>query len=143
MPLDEAILGLTNPWYEEALRSATRLALGPGLSIRIPSAPTFLATKWAAFDGRGGGVYLGNADVEDVVTVVAGRPDLLQELAGAPSELRRWLAARTAEFLRRDESADVIAGALPDAWADPAALAIVRGRFEAIAALGEGAPPQD
>ena len=50
--------------------------------------------KRAAFDGRGGGAYLGNADVEDVVTVVAGRPDLLQELAGAPSELRRWLAER-------------------------------------------------
>jgi len=136
MPLDEAILGLSNPWYGEALRSALLVAVEPGLSIRIPSAPAFLATKWTAFDGRGGGVYLGNADVEDVVTVVAGRPGLLQDLDRAPVELRRWLAARTAEFLRRDESADVIAGALPDAWTAPATVAAVLRRFDAIAALG-------
>jgi len=136
MPLDGAILGFSNPWYGEALRSAVVVAIGPELSIRIPSAPAFVATKWAAFDGRGGGVHHGNADVEDVVTVVAGRPDLLQELAGAPAELQRWLAVRTAEFLRCDESADVIAGALPDAWAAPATVAAVRRRFEAIAALG-------
>jgi hypothetical protein len=141
MPLDEAILGFSNRWYGEALRSAARVPIGTGPSIRIPSAPAFVATKWAAFDGRGGGVYYGNGDVEDVVTVVAGRPDLLQELAGAPDEVQRWLAARTAAFLRRDESADVIAGALPDAWTDPATVAAVRRRFEAIAALREGAPP--
>jgi len=110
MPLDAAILGFTNRWYEEALRSATRSALVPGLYLRIPSAPAFLATKWAAFDGRGGGVYLGNADVEDIVTVVAGRAELTAETAAAPAVLRAWLAGRTAEFLRRDEAADVSPG---------------------------------
>jgi len=87
MPLDEAIRGFTNPWYDEALRSAALSALAPALSIRIPSAPAFLATKWAAFDGRGGGMYLGDADVEDIVTVVAGRAELTAEAATAPAAL--------------------------------------------------------
>lgn len=136
MPLDEAILGFSNQWYEEAMCSAVVVAIAPGLSIRIPSAPAFLATKWDAFDGRGGGVYLGDADVEDVVTVVAGRPGLLGEFEGAPVELRRWLGARTAEFLRHDEFADVIGGSLPDAWSVPGLLDLVARRFEAIASLG-------
>lgn len=135
MPLDAAILGFTNPWYGEALRSAVRHVLAPGLSIRVPSAPAYVATKWAAFDDRGGRVYYGDADVEDIVTVVAGRADVIREAAVAPDALRVWLAGRTAEFLRADGSADVIAGALPDVWTVPAAVATVRGRFEELARL--------
>jgi hypothetical protein len=78
-------------------------------------------------------VYLGDADVEDIVTVVAGRAELTREAAAAPATLRDWLAVRTTAFLQRGEAMDVIAGALPDAWAAPDVAAAVRRRFESIA----------
>jgi hypothetical protein len=53
-------------------------------------------------------------------------------MVGASKELRHWLGARTAVFLRQDEAADVIAGALPDAWGVPTTVAAVRKRFEAL-----------
>jgi hypothetical protein len=98
---------------------------------RRPGLQQSLVWRGAA-DERGGGTYYGSADVEDIVTVVAGREGLEQDMTGASLELRHWLGARTATFLRQDEAADVIAGALPDAWGAPTTVAEVRKRFEAL-----------
>jgi ribosomal protein S12 len=47
MPIDEAVLGYTNRRYESALRKAARIALPSGLTIKIITAPVFLATEMA------------------------------------------------------------------------------------------------
>ena len=95
MPTDEAILGFSNRWYPIAIQTATWLAIASGLSIRIASAPAFLGTKWIALDQRGHGNALVSHDFGDIATVVAGRPEVLEEIRGAPPELRAWLGART------------------------------------------------
>lgn len=73
MPLEERLLGFGNPWYGEALASAEWYPLAPDLRIRLVTAPVFLATKWSAFDGRGGGDYYASHDVEDIIALVALR----------------------------------------------------------------------
>ena len=53
MPTDPSLLGFSNRWYPEALRTAHRRDLPSGLPIRIVDPPCFIATKLEAFYGRG------------------------------------------------------------------------------------------
>lgn len=135
IPTDEDVLGFSNPWYEIAVDTAILYALDDGLAIRGVTGPVFLATKWEAFRGRGEDDYLGSHDVEDIITVVAGRPSLAEEIAAAPADVRRWVASETAAMLASGDGEYAIAGALPDARRIPGLVAAVEGRLRRIAAM--------
>lgn len=55
LPLNEDILGLSNRWDRAALTDAETHQIAADLSVRIVSAPYFIATKLDAFRGRGRG----------------------------------------------------------------------------------------
>ena len=55
MPLDEDILGFSNRWYRAAMTAAETHRIAADLSVRIVSAPYFIATKLDAFRGRAQG----------------------------------------------------------------------------------------
>lgn len=118
MPTVKDILGFANRWYPLAIETATTVALASGLSIRLISAPVFIGTKLEAFQDRGRHAngqpdYLGSHDLEDIITVVDRRPELLTECAAAPEDLRTYLAG---EFRRLQADADfnsALAGHLP------------------------------
>lgn len=74
MPTDPEIFGFGNEWYQSALEKAVVFELPSGNRIRMVTAPYFLATKLAAFAGRGKGDYLMSHDMEDIVAVLDGRP---------------------------------------------------------------------
>ncbi|WP_428605005.1 hypothetical protein [Sedimenticola sp.] len=91
MPTDGSILGFSNRWYAQAVEHAVRMALPSGKSIRMVSAPYFLISKLEAFDGRGQGDYLMSHDIEDVVAVLDGRSELIDEVAAVdPLLIRYW-----------------------------------------------------
>ncbi len=119
MPALGDVLGFTNRWYPAALAEARPVELEEGLVIRVPPAPVFLGTKWEAFHGRGGGDILGSHDLEDLITVVAGRPEIVAEVRAARADLREYLALRTNAFLEDDLARYAIQGALPDAIVIP------------------------
>ncbi len=133
MPVDQAILGFSNQWYRMAVERAVDYALTDEVVIQVPTAPVFLATKWEAFLGRGEGDLLGSHDLEDIITVVAGRPEVLEELDGESVELRQWLANKAREFLEDTQSAYALQGALPDVVDLPDLMAEIQARFERIA----------
>ncbi len=54
MPLDEKILGFSNRWYKAAMESSMKRRLSSNLSIRMATAPLFIATKLEAFRGAEG-----------------------------------------------------------------------------------------
>jgi predicted nucleotidyltransferase len=91
MPLDARVLGFSNRWYGEAVRSSNSIPLEKSLTIRLVTAPAFLATKLEAFRSRGLGDYFGSHDLEDVVSVIDGRVELLGEIHVAQPELREYL----------------------------------------------------
>ena len=80
MPLDEKILGFSNRWYRPAMEFAEERELEPKLSIRVVSAVYFCATKLEAFVGRGKGDYLSSHDLEDLVAVIDGRAEIVEEI---------------------------------------------------------------
>ena len=133
MPVEGSVLGFGNAWFPHALRLNARVELEPGVSIRVVTAPVFLATKWEAHNDRGGDAWYGDADIEDVVRVVAGRPAIEGEILATDQDVRAFVAAETRHFLDSVVTGDVIAGALPDARDVPGLLEQVAGRFEAIA----------
>ena len=103
VPLDEKVLGFANRWYKPGFEAATAATLPSGMVLRHLSAPYFMATKLEAFKDRGNNdVYLSH-DLEDVITVVDGREELIGELTCAPTNVRDFVvqALRTGLVLQR------------------------------------------
>lgn len=136
MPLDEAILGFSNRWYPYALESATMLTLEPGLEVRIAAAAAFLAMKWEAFNSRGVADPMSSHDLEDLITVVAGRAGIVAEVLAAPEEIRRYVRAQTSAFLAASWAPGMLEGNLPDARRVPGLVDAVVRRFQQLAAAG-------
>ncbi len=118
MPTVHDILGFANRWYPLAIETATTVTLESGLSIRLISAPVFIATKLEAFRDRGHHAdgqpdYLGSHDLEDIITVVDRRPELLAECAASPPELRGYLAQAFSRLLADADFNTTLAGHLP------------------------------
>ena len=122
MPDDASVLGFSNPWYPEVLRSARAVDIAPGLTIRLVSAAAFLATKYAAFvdPTRGGGDYVASRDLEYIIALVDGRPELDQELHDASAELRGYLGRALRDLLGARRFREALPGHLPG---DPAGQA--------------------
>ena len=91
MPTDPKILGFGNEWYEAASNNAETVTLDSGQSIKMVSAPYFLITKLEAFKGRGNGDYLMSHDIEDIVAVLDGRPEIFDEVRNAEPTLQKEL----------------------------------------------------
>ena len=127
MPIDEKVLGFSNPWYQDALDTATPISLGEGLAIKLIQAPVFIATKLAAWEGRGNGDLLGSHDVEDILTVIDGRPELPQEVKGCRGELRAAIQHGLRALERHRDWSDM-AGML----ADPERAQTVQERIDEI-----------
>lgn len=97
MPSDPAILGYANRWFVEGLAKADKFTLPSGLEIQIFKPTYFLATKLEAFSGRGKGDPY-HKDVEDIIILIDGRPELLEEVSQADSELKEFITAGIREL---------------------------------------------
>lgn len=93
MPTDPRILGFSNAWYSATIDNAAAISLEDNLQVRIASPPYFLATKIEAFHGRGQNDYVTSRDIEDIITLIDGREELVQEIEGGSQELKSFLAA--------------------------------------------------
>lgn len=135
MPTDPSILGFSNRWYTDAIRTARSHILEDKTLILLVTAPHFLAPKVEAFIGRGHGDFLGSADMEDIVTVLDGRPELGSEIEAANDELRNYLAHQMAMWLKDDHFLEALSGhLLPDA-ASQARRPLLLDRLLSIASL--------
>ena len=132
MPIEESILGFSNRWYEEALQTAQRVQLAEDLSIRAITAPYFLASKFEAFHGRGGGDYFASHDLEDLIAVVDGRDVLVSEIKESSSGLRDYIAAETKHLLQDRGFIDALPGFLPPDDASQQRLTLLLKRLRAL-----------
>jgi hypothetical protein len=133
MPTEEAILGFANRWYREAIAGAREVRLRAGLSIRLVTAPYFLATKYEAFLGRGRGDYLASHDFEDMIAVIDGRPELEDELRAAEPRLREHLADVMRETLADERFLSALGGFVIEGGGTPDRASELRARMERLA----------
>lgn len=113
MPSGTDVLGFHNRWYPLAMESAKWVALENGLTIRLITAPVFIGTKLEAFKGRGNNDFLLSHDLEDIITVVDGRVELVEEMQNAPDELRGYVAESFRVLLGTSGFLEALAGHLP------------------------------
>jgi hypothetical protein len=137
MPTQGEILGFSNRWYPLAVESAQLHVLPSGRSIRMITAPLFLATKLEAFHGRGQGAFLFSHDLEDLMAVVDGRESLLEECRRSPPELRNALAANFKGLLATPAFIEALPAFLAADQASQQRLPDLRQTLAAIAALAE------
>jgi hypothetical protein len=135
MPLDEEVLGFTNRWYLLALDTAIPLELASDVVIRAITASAFLATKWEAFQHRGATDPLLSHDLEDIITVVAGRSTIVADVSALPRGARQFIAASTRDFLAGPWAEEIVAGSLPDARRLPGFADVVLARLRELAGL--------
>lgn len=135
MPTDPAILGFANRWYPLVVETAQSVRLPAGFDIRLITAPAFLATKFEAFTDRGKGDLLGSHDLEDIVTVLDGRPELPQEIADSSDELRAYLATRCRVLMAAPEFFDYLPGMITPSETLGERVAILADRLRQIAQL--------
>ncbi len=133
MPASEDILGFSNRWYGPALQNSVTRKLAPELIIRLVTAPYFLATKIEAFLGRGNGDYLASHDLEDMITLIDGRKELLGEIITTQTNLREFLADTFHEFLANPQFVECISGHLLPDKASQGRLPLVMQRMSRIA----------
>ncbi len=117
MPTDPKILGFSNRWYEPSFRSATHVNLDSdnNIIIQLISPPYFLATKLEAFADRGNNDFCASHDLEDIITVVDGRPELVEEIQNDNNQgLREFLGTKIASFLENSRFSEAVEGHLGD-----------------------------
>lgn len=135
MPTEENILGFSNLWYSAAVRTAETVELPSGAKIKIITAPLFVATKLEAFFGRGDGDFTASHDIEDIINVVDGRAEWVDETAAAEEEIRDYLREELEALLLTADFLDAIPRHLrPDA-ASQARREIIIQRLRAVARL--------
>ncbi len=133
MPTDERVLGFGNRWYRPALVNAQAIVLPAGERIRLVTAPYFLATKLEALAGRGGGDYLASPDLEDIVTLIDGRAEVVDEAAQTNPDVREFLRGRLSTLLATQAFMDALPAHLPPDAASQARLPLVLDRLRRIA----------
>ena len=132
MPTTEKILGFSNRWYGPAMKTARRVQLTDVLTIRVASPPYFVATKIEAFHGRGDGDYVISHDIEDLVAVVDGRPEINSEIEQAPDDLRAYLHDQLADLLTNNDFREALPGHLRGDAASQARLPALLFRLHHI-----------
>jgi len=136
MPTDRSILGFSNRWYSDAMRTAKRIRLPGGINIHMVTAPFFLATKLEAFYGRGNGDFMASHDLEDMIAMLDGRTDIVQEVS-ACVELRTYLSKEFAKLLENDEFQDALPGHLPSDAASQRRTGMILDRMREISGISD------
>ncbi len=132
MPVDSQILGFGNQWYGPAFAASKWICLSDGTEIRILPAPYFLATKLEAFDGRGNADYLMSRDMEDIVAVLDGRPEIVEEVNASDSKLNAYLKGRIISLLKNRSFFEALPGHLPPDPASQARAGLILKRMKEI-----------
>jgi predicted nucleotidyltransferase len=134
MPTDGAHLGLNTAWFPEALATASEQEIAH-TRLKLVSPVGFLATKYVAFIDRGDGDYYGSHDLEDFITVVDGRDNIVAEVNQAPAKLRHFLVAAVQALRTAPAFDEALPGHLPPDEASQRRLPGLRAKLSAIAKL--------
>ena len=76
---------------------------------------------------------MSSRDLEDMISVVAGRDPIIEDVGAAPDDVRQFITAQTKGFLATASAADILEGNRPDARREPDLVAAVLERFRRLA----------
>ncbi|MCZ8204324.1 hypothetical protein [Gemmatimonas sp.] len=100
--------------------------------IRAAHPVALLATKWEAYLGRGADDPFGSHDLEDLLMLIAGRPELADELDRQSPDVRTFVADSVRMLQAAPWFDDVLEGTFPDAQRLPNVLVGIRERISRL-----------
>jgi DNA-binding Lrp family transcriptional regulator len=113
-PTDATVLGFSNRWYPAAIETAQTFHIA-GHDVRVVTPALFIATKLEAFHGRGGDDVVASHDLEDIIAVVDGRPEIVGDVAAASDGVRAYVGAEIRTLFDNRDFTEALAGfLLPD-----------------------------
>lgn len=137
VPTDKSAFGFSNRWYKEAQANAFIKVIDKSKSIKIISAPYFLATKLEAFKDRGKQDFLLSHDLEDIISVIDGRPEITNDVSNVTKELKKYLAAEFSLLMNNNQFIQALPGHLNYSTETEQRKKIVEERIQAIIDLGK------
>ena len=96
MPTNDASIGFTNKWYPDGFANAINYQIDEMLTVKILSAPYYIATKLEAHKSRGNNDGRTSHDFEDIIYVLENRATIWKEMNNAGESLKEYLQS---EFL--------------------------------------------
>lgn len=132
IPTERKILGFGNSWYKKAAQHAIIHQIAGDLVISSISAPYFLATKFEAFKTRGNKDLWASHDYEDIISVLAGRVNLVEEIAVSDPELKESLQSDFIRLLENDQFEPTLPGHVNDGPATMYNVQVVINRIRQI-----------
>lgn len=104
MPTNDPSIGFSNKWYPEGFNQAINYEIDESCTVKILSAPYFIATKLEAFKGRGKSYGRTSKDFEDIVYVLENRQGIWEEMNNAGEDIKAYLRS---EFLNLLNNPDI------------------------------------
>jgi hypothetical protein len=84
---------------------------------------------------RGDGDYLASHDLEDIITVIDGRTEIINEILGAPDDVRKYISGKIAGLLENRQFLDALPGYLLPDEASQGQMKILMDRLTQIAEM--------
>lgn len=112
MPEDPSILGFSNMWYSEGLANARDYLLPNGLNVRILTPALFVATKLEAHKGRGADDIQLSRDLEDILIVIDGREEIVEEINSSPDKIKNYIKDEFHSLLHHEDFEYTVEGAV-------------------------------
>lgn len=134
MPTDKNIFGFTNCWYSLAIEQAVSITF-EGMRLNHINAAVFIATKLEAFDSRGKADFMMSHDLEDLISVIDGRENIVEDIATSPRDVKDYLIRRIKGFLENSEFIDALPGFLSPDQAGQARLELLKNKLRKISGL--------
>lgn len=91
MPTNDPSIGFTNLWYPEGFKQAINHIIDERSTVKILSAPYFIATKLEAHKDRGKNDGRTSHDFEDIVYVLENRASIWKEMGSSKETLKNYL----------------------------------------------------
>lgn len=135
MPVDQTILNFGNRWYIYAMKSAQIVSLLSDLSIRLISAPCFLATKTEAYQSGTRGDFLTSRDLDDIITLLDGRSEIVAETQSADLAVQNFISEAFQDYLENEGFLEALEAWLYSEAAIQTRRPIILSRMSQIARL--------
>jgi predicted nucleotidyltransferase len=135
LPTTDIGHGLGNRWFHLVMEHAVKRKLAGGTVVELAAAPVLLATKLEAFSDRGMKDVLASHDLEDIITLLDGRPEIVEETRSMPEDLRKYLAEQAAALLALADIAYALEGSLETTGEDEGRVAAVKSRLNRLAEM--------
>lgn len=106
MPSEDGPYGPANKWYKIGFENLSTIEV-KGQNIRVFSAPCYLATKFEAFNDRGGD-YRTSHDFEDIIYVLDNRTTIVTEINAGHPEIKQFIIEELIKIRKSNNFTEIV-----------------------------------